>query len=65
MYVPGAVDVLLRIVIPVAIFVLALFLTWVVEKRYTKSLLAVYLAFVLTDAVLSLAICGVNFKGAF
>ncbi len=55
----------LRSVVPLLIFGLALFVAFVFRMRYTKSLLAVYLAFVLTDAAPSLAICGVNFQGAF
>jgi hypothetical protein len=65
LYVPDAYALILRIAIPLMIFVLALFAAVTVRKRYTKSLLAVYLSFVFTDAALTLAIYGVNFQGSF
>ncbi len=56
MYFPDTVDMHPRIVFPLLIFGLALFVALAFRMRYTKSLLAVYSVFVLTDAARSLAI---------
>lgn len=64
MYIPETLETPLRILIPLLIFGIALFVALTVRKRYTKSLVDVYLSFVLTDAALSLSVYRVNFQGA-
>ena len=65
MYIPDSLDLLLRILVPIAIIGIASFVAFAIGKRYAKSSLAIYLSFVVTDAALSLAIYGVNFQGSF
>ncbi|HET6446131.1 MAG TPA: hypothetical protein VFI27_16310 [candidate division Zixibacteria bacterium] len=65
MYIPDSLELLLRILVPIAIIGIASFVAYVIGKGYTKSPLAIYLSFVITDAALSLAIYGVNFQGSF
>ena len=63
--IPNAWDAPLRFGMPVLIFLIALFVAYRMQKRYSASTLVFYMALGLTDAVLSLAIYGVNFLGVF
>ena len=65
MYILDSLDLLLRILVPIAIIGIASFVAFAIGKRYTKSPLAIYLSLVIIDAALSLAIYGVNFQGSF
>ena len=55
----------LRIGVPVVIFMVSLFVANKVRKGYSDSTLAFYLGMTLTDALLALAIYGVNFLGVY
>jgi hypothetical protein len=63
--IPSAWDAFLRFGIPILIFLTALLVAYRMQKRYDSSTLIFYIAFGLTDAILSLAIYGVNFLGVF
>lgn len=63
--IPGAWDAPLRFGMPILIFLIALFVAYRMQKRYSASTLVFYMALGLTDAILSLAIYGVNFLGVF
>jgi len=49
---------------PTVIFAISLFMAIWTSKRYSRSTMVFYLSFVITDAILTLAIYGVNFLGA-
>jgi len=51
--------------VPILIFVIAVAVAVWVQKRVRPSTLLFYIAFTLTDALLTLAIYGVNFLGVF
>ena len=59
--IPAGIGPVLRVVVPLAIFGLAFLLAWVVRKRRSESNLVFYATLVITDAVLTLMVYGVNF----
>jgi hypothetical protein len=63
--IPSAWDAPLRFGMPILIFLIAAFVAYRMQKRYSASTLVFYVALGLTDAILSLAIYGVNFLGVF
>ncbi|MEJ2707398.1 MAG: hypothetical protein P8074_07265 [Anaerolineales bacterium] len=63
--IPSAWDAPLRLGMPILIFLVAAFVAYRMQKRYSASTLVFYMALGLTDAILSLAIYGVNFLGVF
>lgn len=63
--IPGWLGGPLRIAVPVLIFGLAALVGNRVRKRYSQSAALFYVVFALVDALLSLAIYGVNFLGVY
>lgn len=55
----------LRIGVPIVIFLVSLYVANKVRLRYSDSTLAFYLGMTITDALLTLAIYGVNFLGVY
>jgi hypothetical protein len=55
----------LRYGVPVVIFLISLYVANKVRLRYSDSTLAFYLGVTITDALLTLAIYGVNFLGVY
>jgi hypothetical protein len=51
--------------VPVVIFLISLYVANKVRLRYSDSTLAFYLGMTITDALLTLAIYGVNFLGVY
>jgi hypothetical protein len=64
-YIPVNWEMVLRIGVPIVIFVIAIFVAHYVRVRYSDSTVVYYISLVLTDALLTLAIYGVNFLGVF
>ena len=65
MAIPLWMEPILKYGMPVLIFVIAVAVAVWVQKRVRPSTLLFYIAFTLTDALLTLAIYGVNFLGVF
>jgi hypothetical protein len=64
-YIPAAIATLLRIGMPLLILGIAFFVANKVRTRYSDSTLVFYIALAGIDAVLTLAVYGVNFLGVF
>ena len=64
-YIPVNWEQVLRIGVPLVIFLIAIFVAHFVRIRYSDSTVVYYISLVLTDAFLTLAIYGVNFLGVF
>lgn len=64
-YIPSALAVLLRLAIPTVILALSALAAFRVHKNRSNSTLVFFLAWVLTDGLLTLAIYGVNLLGTF
>lgn len=62
--VPGFLEIPFRLGIPLAILLVAILAANKVRVRYSSSAVIFYVALVLTDAVLTLAVYGVNYMGA-
>lgn len=65
LHVPADFELILRFGIPLIIFGIALLVANMVRQRYFNSAIFFYIAFVLTDAILTLMVYGVNFLGVF
>jgi hypothetical protein len=63
--IPSQFHILLRISVPILVFVTAMLVANYVRRRYENSVLSFYFAFVIIDALLTLLIYGVNYLGAF
>jgi len=54
-----------RIGVPISIFLISFFVAQKVSVKYSDSAVLSYVVLALTDALLTLAIYGVNFLGVF
>ena len=63
--IPSAFGAPLRIIIPLLIFIVAILVADMVRRRKSQSATVFYITFVLVDALLTLAIYGVNFLGSY
>jgi len=64
-YIPADWELALRIGVPITIFGISLFVAYKVSVKYSDSAVLFYVVLALTDALLTLAIYGVNFLGVF
>ena len=64
-YIPADWELALRIGVPLTIFAISLFVAHKVSVKYSDSAVLFYVVLALTDALLTLAIYGVNFLGVF
>lgn len=64
-YIPADWELPLRIGVPITIFAISLFVAHKVSVKYSDSAVLFYVVLGLTDALLTLAIYGVNFLGVF
>ncbi len=64
-YIPTDWELALRIGVPLTIFAISLFVAFKVSVKYSDSAVLFYVVLALTDALLTLAIYGVNFLGVF
>jgi hypothetical protein len=64
-YIPADWELALRIGVPLTIFAISLFVAFKVSVKYSDSAVLFYVVLALTDALLTLAIYGVNFLGVF
>jgi hypothetical protein len=64
-YIPVSWGLPLRVGVPLLILSLAVLVAERVRRRYPQSALLLYMAFALTDMVLTLAVYGVSFLGEF
>ncbi len=64
-YIPTDWEQALRIGVPLTIFAISLFVAYKVSVKYSDSAVLFYVVLALTDALLTLAIYGVNFLGVF
>ena len=64
-YIPADWELPLRIGVPITIFAISLFVAHKVSVKYSDSAVLFYVVLALTDALLTLAIYGVNFLGVF
>jgi len=64
-YIPADWELALRVGVPVTIFGISLFVAYNVSVKYSDSAVLFYVVLGLTDALLTLAIYGVNFLGVF
>jgi hypothetical protein len=64
-YIPADWELALRIGVPLTIFAISLFVALKVSVKYSDSAVLFYVVLALTDALLTLAIYGVNFLGVF
>ena len=61
--IPQSFETILQIGVPLLILALSLLVANFVRTRYSETTLAFYLAFTITDAILTLFVYGVNFLG--
>ena len=64
-YIPADWELALRIGVPITIFAISLFVAYKASVKYSDSAVLFYVVLALTDALLTLAIYGVNFLGVF
>jgi hypothetical protein len=64
-YVPAEWELALRVGVPLTIFGISLFVAYKVSVKYSDSAVLFYVVLALSDALLTLAIYGVNFLGVF
>ena len=65
LHVPEDFELILRLGMPLVTFGIALLVANRVRRRYSDSAIFFYIGFVLTDAILTLMVYGVNFLGVF
>jgi hypothetical protein len=65
LYIPAGLEFPLRIAVPILIIIISVLVANAVRKRRSNSTLVFYLSMTLTDAILTLAIYGVNFLGVY
>ena len=63
--IPNAFGAPLRIAVPLLIFIIGILVADLVRRRKSQSATVFYITFVLVDALLTLAIYGVNFLGSY
>jgi hypothetical protein len=65
LYIPANWEMILRIGIPILIFIIALCVAYFTSIRFSDSTVMFYITLTFSDAIMTLAIYGVNFLGVF